>query len=68
MDPRGCSQEGGNHQREPHAHTRTTRTAPCPLRRRAQLRNHDDSREGREAVALKLEHAGFDLGRRYAER
>jgi len=32
------------------------------------LRNGDDSRAGREAVALKLEHAGYDVGRRYAER
>lgn len=32
------------------------------------LRTHDDSREGREEVALKMERTGYEVGRRYAER
>ena len=32
------------------------------------LRSCDDSRDGREAMALRLESTGYDVGRRYAER
>ena len=34
----------------------------------AQLRNHDDTRSSREAFAQQLESAGYEIGRRLAER
>jgi hypothetical protein len=54
----------------PHSLTRP-RCHPLPPSRGRpllQLRNNDDSREGRERMALKMEATGFDVGRRFAER